>query len=194
MALLSVKVNEHALLLIVSDEHSSFALVHVNSVFYSFAIVILALDQLSATTIANSFLLRWNIHYMEACTAGFAYASSCNTLYENLRDMVVAEEDDTVVGVGALHIMWDRLAEVRMMAIAPDRMRQGIGAEIVRRLLAEGDALGIENVFTLTYKPDFFRKLGFIRISREELPQKVWKECIDCPKYPNCDEIAMIKV
>ena len=119
---------------------------------------------------------------------------SRNTLYENLRDMIVAENDGTVVGVGALHIMWDRLAEVRMMAIAPDHTRQGIGAEIVGYLLMEGEALGIEKVFTLTYKPEFFRKLGFIRISREELPQKVWKECIDCPKYPNCDEIAMIKV
>ena len=119
---------------------------------------------------------------------------SRNTLYENLRDLVVAEADDGVIGVGALHIMWDRLAEVRMMAISPDHTRKGVGAEIVSRLLAEGDALGIEKVFTLTYKPDFFRKLGFIRISREELPQKVWKECIDCPKYPNCDEIAMIKV
>ena len=119
---------------------------------------------------------------------------SRNTLYENLRDMVVAEEHEGVVGVGSLHIMWDRLAEVRMMAIAPDRTRQGIGAEIVGYLLTEGEALGIEKVFTLTYKPEFFRKLGFIRISREELPQKVWKECIDCPKYPNCDEIAMIKV
>ena len=119
---------------------------------------------------------------------------SRNTLYENLRDMVIAESGSKVVGVGALHIMWDRLAEVRMMAIAPAYMRRGIGTEIVRLLLDEGDALGIEKVFTLTYKPDFFRKLGFIRISREELPQKVWKECIDCPKYPNCDEIAMIKV
>ena len=119
---------------------------------------------------------------------------SRNTLYENLRDIVVAEENGTVVGVGALRIMWDRLAEVCMMAIVPTHIRQGIGAEIVRRLLDEGDALGIEKVFTLTYKPEFFRKLGFIRISREELPQKVWKECIDCPKYPNCDEIAMIKV
>lgn len=119
---------------------------------------------------------------------------SRNTLYENLRDMVIAETGSEVVGVGALHIMWDRLAEVRMMAIAPAYMRRGIGTEIVRWLLDEGDALGIEKVFTLTYKPDFFRKLGFIRISREELPQKVWKECIDCPKYPNCDEIAMIKV
>ena len=119
---------------------------------------------------------------------------SRNTLYENLRDMVVAEEEGRVIGVGALHIMWDRLAEVRMMAIAPDHTRQGIGAEIVQLLLNEGDALGIEKVFTLTYKPDFFRILVFIRISREELPQKVWKECIDCPKYPNCDEIAMIKV
>ena len=119
---------------------------------------------------------------------------SRNTLYENLRDMVIAESGSEVVGVGALHIMWDRLAEVRMMAIAPAYMRRGIGTEIVRLLLDEGDALGIEKVFTLTYKTDFFRKLGFIRISREELPQKVWKECIDCPKYPNCDEIAMIKV
>jgi acetyltransferase, GNAT family len=119
---------------------------------------------------------------------------SRNTLYENLRDMVVAEEHEWVVGVGSLHIMWDRLAEVRMMAIASTHIRQGIGAEIVRRLLAEGESLGIEKVFTLTYKPEFFHRLGFIRISREELPQKVWKECIDCPKYPNCDEIAMIKV
>jgi hypothetical protein len=119
---------------------------------------------------------------------------SRNTLYENLRDMVVAEEHEGVVGVGSLHIMWDRLAEVRMMAIASTHIRQGIGAEIVRRLLAEGESLGIEKVFTLTYKPEFFHRLGFIRISREELPQKVWKECIDCPKYPNCDEIAMIKV
>ena len=119
---------------------------------------------------------------------------SRNTLYENLRDMVLAESSGEVVGVGALHIMWDRLAEVRMMAIAPAYTRKGIGAAIVHRLLDEGDALGIEKVFTLTYKPDFFRKLGFIRITREELPQKVWKECIDCPKYPNCDEIAMIKV
>ena len=119
---------------------------------------------------------------------------SRNTLYENLRDMIVVETDDTVIGVGALHIMWDRLAEVRMMAVSPQYMRQGIGTEIVRLLLDEGDAIGIEKVFTLTYKPEFFRKLGFIRISREELPQKVWKECIDCPKYPNCDEIAMIKV
>jgi len=119
---------------------------------------------------------------------------SRNTLYENLRDIVVAEENGTVIGVGALRIMWDRLAEVCMMAIVPTHIRQGIGAEIVRRLLDEGDALGIEKVFTLTYKPEFFETLGFLRISREELPQKVWKECIDCPKYPNCDEIAMIKV
>ena len=119
---------------------------------------------------------------------------SRNTLYENLRDIVVAEENGTVVGVGALRIMWDRLAEVCMMAIAPTYIRQGIGAEIVRRLLDEGDTLGIEKFFTLTYKPEFFETLGFLRISREELPQKVWKECIDCPKYPNCDEIAMIKV
>ena len=98
-----------------------------------------------------------------------------------LRDMVVAvDEQGRVVGVGGLHIIWDRLAEIRTMAVAPDMTRQGIGAEIVRRLIEEGDALGVEKYFTLTYKPGFF--------------QKLWKECIDCPKFPNCDEIAMVRV
>ena len=72
--------------------------------------------------------------------------------------------------------------------------RQGIGAEIVRRLIEEGDVFGVEKYFTLTYKPGFFQKLGFQTITKEELPHKVWKECIDCPKFPNCDEIAMIAV
>ena len=128
-------------------------------------------------------------------TEGVMLARSRNTLYETLRDMIVAEaENGSIVGVGGLHIIWDRLAEIRTMAVAPQMVRKGIGAEIVRRLLKEGDELGVEKYFTLTYKPGFFQKLGFVTITKEELPHKVWKECIDCPKFPNCDEIAMVKV
>ena len=126
---------------------------------------------------------------------GVMLARSRNTLYETLRDMIVAEDEDgTIAGVGGLHIIWDRLAEVRTLAVAPQKTRQGICAEIVKRLIAEGEQLGVEKVFTLTYKPGFFQTLGFETITKEELPHKVWKECIDCPKFPNCDEIAMVKV
>lgn len=125
---------------------------------------------------------------------GIMLARSRNTLYETLRDMVVAIDDDgRLVGVGGLHIIWDKLAEVRTMAIDPTMTRRGIGAEIVKHLLVEGDQLGVEKYFTLTYKPGFFQSLGFRNITKEELPHKVWKECIDCPKFPNCDEIAMVK-
>jgi len=126
---------------------------------------------------------------------GVMLARSRNTLYETLRDMVVAvDEDGSIAGVGGLHVIWDRLAEVRTMAVSPDKRRQGIGAEIVHRLLEDGEALGIEKYFTLTYQPEFFKALDFVVINKEELPHKVWKECIDCPKFPNCDEIAMVKV
>ena len=123
---------------------------------------------------------------------GVMLARSRNTLYETIRDMIVAEDaEGKIVGVGGLHMMWDQLAEVRAMAVAPECTRQGIGAEIVRRLMEEGRALGVKHFITLTYKPGFFQTLGFRMITKDQLPHKVWKECIDCPKFPNCDEIAM---
>ncbi len=124
---------------------------------------------------------------------GIMLARSRNTLYETLRDMVVAVDDTgKIFGVGGLHVVWDRVAEVRTMAVDPASTRQGIGAEIVRHLIAEGRELGVTKFFTLTYKPGFFQKLGFHIVTKEKLPHKIWKECIDCPKFPNCDEIALI--
>jgi len=125
---------------------------------------------------------------------GVMLARSRNTLYETLRDMVVAEADGQIVGVGGLHIIWNELAEVRTMAVAPTAIRQGIGKKIVELLIEEGRKLGVKQVFTLTYKPGFFKTLDFAEITKEQLPHKVWKECIDCPKFPNCDETAMLKV
>lgn len=126
---------------------------------------------------------------------GVMLARSRNTLYETLRDMIVAEDETgAIVGVGGLHLLWDRLAEVRTMAVSPRLTRRGIGGEIVRRLMAEGRTLGVKKFFTLTYKPGFFQTLGFHTVTKDALPQKVWKDCIDCPKFPNCDEIAMVKL
>ncbi len=116
-----------------------------------------------------------------------------NVLYETLRDMVVAEEDGQVIGVGALHLVWDELAEVRALAVAPEAVRKGVGRDIVAKLTEEAKELGVKTLFALTYQPEFFAKQGFIEADKDKLPQKVWKECINCPKFPNCDEIAVIK-
>ena len=124
---------------------------------------------------------------------GVMLPRSRNSIYETLRDVIIAEEEGQLVGVGSLHLSWDALAEVRALAIAPDFQRQGIGRQIVEALLVEGRALGVKTFFTLTYQPEFFGTMGFSEVTKEKLPQKVWKECINCPKFPNCDEVAMVK-
>ena len=122
---------------------------------------------------------------------GVMLARSRNTLYETLRDMYVAEENGEILGVGGLHIVWDKLAEVRTLAVSKKALRRHIGSDIVNHLIIEGKTLGITRVFTLTYQDKFFASLGFKVVTKDHLPQKVWKDCIDCPKFPDCDEIAM---
>ena len=116
-----------------------------------------------------------------------------SVIYETLREFVVAEEiaSKKIVGVGALHLTWNELAEVRSMAVHEDFSRRGLGSAIVKKLLAEGREVGVTKFFTLTYRPEFFKSLGFELTTKESLPHKIWKECIDCPKFANCDEIAM---
>ena len=124
---------------------------------------------------------------------GIMLSKSRSVLYETIREMIVAVDDnDKVVGVGGLHVTWNEMAEIRSMAVSRDHSRQGIGSEIVKRLIDEGKSFGVKQFFTLTYKPGFFQTLGFRTITKDELPHKIWRECIDCPKFPNCDEIAMI--
>ena len=124
---------------------------------------------------------------------GQMLARSRNVLYETLRDMVIAEEGGRVVGVGGLHLVWDELAEVRALAVAPELAGRGVGSTLVAKLTEEARELGVRTLFTLTYQDGFFAKQGFNVIEKEKLPHKVWKECINCPKFPNCDEIAMMK-
>jgi len=112
-------------------------------------------------------------------------------IYETIRDFYVYEEEGRVLGVGALEICWEDLAEVRSLAVAPGQRGKGIGQEIVLCCLDEARELGIKRVFALTYQPDFFKRLGFIEIEKAELPQKIWGACLKCVKFPDCDENAL---
>jgi amino-acid N-acetyltransferase len=124
---------------------------------------------------------------------GLMLARSRNSIYESLRDFILAEEDGIVVGVGALHLVWDELAEIRALAVAPDVTLKGIGITIVNQLMEDARELGVKTLFALTYQPGFFAKAGFHEVPKETLSQKVWKDCINCSKFPNCDEIAMVR-
>lgn len=112
-------------------------------------------------------------------------------VYENMRDFVVAREEDRVVACAALHIFWSDLAEVRAVTVSEDSQNRGIGAYLVQACLKDAEELGIPEVFCLTYKPAFFEKFGFQQVDKAELPRKVWIECYRCPKFPNCDEVAL---
>jgi len=118
---------------------------------------------------------------------------SLNELYENLRDFWVAEEKGKVVGCSAMHISWDDLAEIKSLAVAKRYQKRGIGKELVEACLEEADGLGASKVFVLTYQPEYFKKFGFKRIKNASLPHKIWAECINCCKFPNCQEIALLK-
>lgn len=124
---------------------------------------------------------------------GLMLPRSRNMLYENIREFLLAEVDDQLVGVASLHILWSDLAEIRALAVAAGYKRRGIGSRIVNTLEDEARELGIARVFALTYQPEFFKYCGYKEVSKEQMPQKVWNECINCIKFPNCDEIAVSK-
>ncbi len=129
----------------------------------------------------------------ELADLGLMLPRSRNTLYEALREFTIVEDNGVFVGGGALHIIWEDLAEIRALAIKPEYQGKGVGKRLVNELLNEAKELGIPQVFALTYQVDFFKKCGFHEVSKEKMPQKVWKDCINCPKFPNCDEVAVIR-
>jgi amino-acid N-acetyltransferase len=113
-------------------------------------------------------------------------------MYENLRDYFVIRDGDKVTACAALHINWSDLAEIRSVAVSEEKQRQGVGTLLLEACLDEARSLGIMRLFCLTYKPDFFQKLGFRQVDKMELPRKVWSECYSCPHFPDCDEVALI--
>jgi amino-acid N-acetyltransferase len=117
---------------------------------------------------------------------------SLSELYENIRDCFVAKDGDKLLGCVALHVFWSDLAEIRSLAVAEDSRDKGLGAELVKACMEEANELGITTVFCLTYHPDLFKKFDFKQVDKMELPRKVWTECYRCPKFPDCDEVALI--
>jgi len=114
-------------------------------------------------------------------------------IYENIRDYFVAKKNKSVVGCCALHISWKDLGEVKALAVRGGYTKAGIGRLLVDEALDEAKKIKLKKVFCLTYIPKFFKKFGFRKIDKKYLPHKIWSECINCPKFPNCDEIPMIK-
>ena len=113
-------------------------------------------------------------------------------IYENIRDYFVVRQGERVIACAALHVMWSDLAEIKSVAVAEGSQGQGIGDQLVEACLKEAKELGMPTVFCLTYKPAFFERLGFSQLDKMELPRKVWGECYRCPKFPDCDEVALI--
>ncbi|WP_088186237.1 N-acetyltransferase [Desulfosporosinus sp. FKA] len=125
---------------------------------------------------------------------GLMLPRSRNMLFENIREFMLAEEDGQIVGVSSLHILWSDLAEIRALAVDDNHRRQGIGTKIVKAIEEEALDLGCSRLFALTYQPEFFKSCGYEEVSKDQMPQKVWRECINCIKFPNCDEIAVSRI
>ena len=118
---------------------------------------------------------------------------SLNELYENIRDFFVYVEGKKIYGCCALHVDWEDLAEIKSLAVAQVKTKKGIGAQLIERCLEDAKTLKVTKVFALTYVPKFFKRFGFKVLAKEKLPHKIWSECIKCPYFPNCKEIALMR-
>jgi amino-acid N-acetyltransferase len=124
---------------------------------------------------------------------GLLLGRSISSLYDHLRDFIVlTNETGEILGVSALQISWENLAEIRSLAVSEAAQGQGIGAQLVQACLQEAKKLEIEKIFTLTYQAGFFRKQGFTDIDKRDLPHKIWSDCLHCHKFPDCDEEALV--
>jgi amino-acid N-acetyltransferase len=116
-------------------------------------------------------------------------------LYEHIRDFYVedsSEANGNLIGICSLIVSWEDLGEIRSLSVIESSQNHGIGSKLVEKCLEEAVELGLSRVFALTLRKYFFADLGFKEIDKTLLPHKIWADCIKCPKFPNCDEIAMI--
>jgi len=149
------------------------------------------LNQVEKAKISDVTQMHQLINYF--ADKGEMLARPLSEIYENIRDYFVIKEGEQVIACAALHVLWSDLAEIKSVAVAEDRQRKGFGDRLIEACLKEAKELKMPTVFCLTYKPAFFERFGLKQIDKIELPQKVWTECYRCPKFPNCDEIALIR-
>lgn len=124
---------------------------------------------------------------------GLVLPRSFSQLYSHLRDFFVVVEDDEVIGCCALNIIWDNLAEIRSLVVLPEHRGKKLGRKLVEACLSEAVTLGIYKVYTLTEQTGFFAHLGFVEEGMDKLNQKVFTDCLNCPRFPDhCNEVAMI--
>jgi len=126
---------------------------------------------------------------------GEMLSRSLMDIYNSLRDFFVYydEDESLVIGVCAMNIIWENLAEIRSVYVDQNYRKKGIGRQLVEACISEAITLELYRIFSLTDKKEFFAKLGFKEVDRSTLPQKIWSDCFRCPKYPDyCDEVAMI--
>ncbi len=116
-------------------------------------------------------------------------------IYGSLRDFFVCYDEESLQmqGICAMSIIWDNLAEIRSLYVEEQFRGMGIGRNLVEACISEAITLELYRIFTLTYKKEFFRHLGFLEVDRSSLSEKIWTDCFRCSKYPDyCDEAAMI--
>ncbi|MDR3048955.1 MAG: N-acetyltransferase [Elusimicrobiota bacterium] len=116
---------------------------------------------------------------------------SLNAIYENIQEFIVMENKGKIIACGALHVSWEDLAEIKALAVNKEYARHGLGSQLVHQLEKNAKTLGVEKVFALSFKPKFFKKLGYKIIKKESLPQKIWGECINCHLFPDCGEVPL---
>jgi len=114
-------------------------------------------------------------------------------VYKNIMSFFVFERDGKIVGCVRLAVLWRDLAEVASLAVAEEFQRNGIGTRLIEKCEEEAARLGIERLMTLTYQCELFAKCGFAETDRQNMPHKVFGECLNCPKIDCCDEHAFIK-
>ncbi len=131
----------------------------------------------------------------EQAQSGHILARAMSELYSQVKDFIVSEDDGSgeIVGCGALQIVWEDLAEIRSLAVQTEYQGQGLGTALIEALLEESGQMGVSKVFVLTYRPELFQRLGFALMDKSLLPHKIWADCIRCTKFPECDEIALVR-
>jgi amino-acid N-acetyltransferase len=128
-------------------------------------------------------------HY---ASQGLMLPRSHAALHDALPNYLVADVNGEVVGSGGLEQYSAGTAEIFGLATSPNNSVPGAGSAIVEALIQKARDENISQVFALTLAPGFFQKMGFRNVEHKDLPMKVWKDCVACPKYGNCDEIAMV--
>jgi len=124
----------------------------------------------------------------------FMLPRSLNEIYENIRDYWICQENDKIIGCAAMHVVgWNDLGEIKSFAVDAEYHKKGIGKKLIASCIEEAKNLGIKKVFVLTFIPDFFKKLEFVEVDKKEFPHKIWAECCNCPKFPDCKEVALVK-